>query len=206
MATPKDGKAVSKYPNQHEAFLEITLAIRNVAEELNPQSSVLANQSVNQVNKTQTTKLVSDDRSSNLRVKKTFSERDKDKFERESFEYMSIFFEGSLQELQARNSEIETEFIRVDANNFTAKAYTNGTLASNCKISLDEGKNHFGGITYSSGRNNGVNESLNIEDDGYKLFLKSSGIFSYASNDREELSKEGASESYWERFIKPLQQ
>ncbi len=206
LATPKDGKAVSKYPNQHEAFLEITLAIRNAAEELNPQSSIPANQNVNQSNKSQTTKLVSDVRSSNLRVKKTFSERDRDKFERESFEYMSNFFEGSLQELQARNAEIETEFIHVDANNFIAKAYINGTLANNCKISLDEEKNHFGGITYSSGRNNGVNESLNIEEDGYKLFLKSSGIFSYGNSDKEELTKEGASESYWDRFIKPLQQ
>jgi len=119
---------------------------------------------------------------------------------------MSNYFEGSLQELQVGNAEIEIEFIRVDANNFTAKAYTNGTLASNCKIGLDEGRNYFGRITYSSGRDNGVNESLNVDEDGYKLFLKPAGFSSYGSNDKEELSKEGASEFYWEKFIRPLQQ
>ncbi|HEX8266768.1 MAG TPA: toll/interleukin-1 receptor domain-containing protein [Pyrinomonadaceae bacterium] len=206
LATPRDGKAISKHPNQHDAFLEITLAIRKTAEELNPKLAATINQSVNQTNKIQTKKIVSDVRSSNLRIKKTFSERDKDKFEREAFEYMSNFFEGSLQELQVRNAEIETEFIRVDANNFTAKVYINGTLANNCKIGLDEARNYFGGITYSSGRNNGVNESLNVDEDGYKLFLKSAGFSSFGGNNKEELSKEGASEFYWEKFIRPLQQ
>lgn len=119
---------------------------------------------------------------------------------------MSNYFEGSLQELQVRNAEIETEFIRVDANNFTAKAYINGTLTSNCKISLNEGRNYFGGITYSSGRNNGVNESLNVDEDGYKLFLKPVGFSSFGNNDKKELSNEGASEFYWGKFISPLQQ
>jgi len=196
LATPKDGKAVSKHPNQHDAFLEITLAIRQAVEELNPQLSSTGNQSVSQINKIQTKKIVSDVRSSNLRIKKTFSEREKDKFEREAFEYMSNFFEGSLQELQVRNAEIETEFILIDANNFTAKAYTNGTLVSNCKIGLDGGRNYFGGIAYSSGRNNGINESLKVDEDGYKLFLKPAGFSSFGSNDEEKLSKEGASEFY----------
>ena len=35
-AVPKDGKAVSKYPNQHDAFLEITLAIRAAANDFAP--------------------------------------------------------------------------------------------------------------------------------------------------------------------------
>lgn len=37
---PNDGKAVSNYPNLHEAFLEITLGIRAVAEEINSSSQL----------------------------------------------------------------------------------------------------------------------------------------------------------------------
>lgn len=33
-AVPKDGKPISKYPNQHDAFLEITTAIRKIAEKI----------------------------------------------------------------------------------------------------------------------------------------------------------------------------
>ncbi|MDQ3817128.1 MAG: DUF4113 domain-containing protein [Acidobacteriota bacterium] len=32
-ATPKDGKAISKFPNLHDAFLEVTLAIKDVAKD-----------------------------------------------------------------------------------------------------------------------------------------------------------------------------
>jgi hypothetical protein len=58
-----------------------------------------------------------------------------------------FFFEGSLQEFQARNAEIETEFIRIDANNFSAKVYVNGTPASSRVIGMDASKHFFGGIT-----------------------------------------------------------
>ena len=39
-ATPTDGKPVSKYPNQHDAFLSITKDIRRVAEEITDKTEV----------------------------------------------------------------------------------------------------------------------------------------------------------------------
>lgn len=40
-------------------------------------------------------------RSSNLRIRKKFTDLDKDRFRYEGFEYIANFFEGSLQELVA---------------------------------------------------------------------------------------------------------
>jgi hypothetical protein len=65
-------------------------------------------------------------RSSNLRLMKSFTERDHDRFLEEAFAYMANFFEGFLQELEARNSGIETAFRRVDAERFTARRLPRG--------------------------------------------------------------------------------
>src|SRR2546423_15446068 len=59
-------------------------------------------------------------RSSNLRVRKTFTERDRDVFLDEAFEFIARFFENALGELEARNPGLETPFRRVDAIRFRA--------------------------------------------------------------------------------------
>jgi hypothetical protein len=56
-------------------------------------------------------------RSSNLRVKKTFTDHDKSRFLTEAFEYIANYFEGSLRELAERNPEIDVEYRRIDAIN-----------------------------------------------------------------------------------------
>jgi hypothetical protein len=77
-----------------------------------------------------------DRRSSNLRIKKTFTDSEKDKFLAEAFEYIATYFEGSLSELQTRNREVETDFRRIDANHFGAVIYVSGSEVNRCKIWL----------------------------------------------------------------------
>lgn len=50
-----------------------------------------------------------------------------------------------------------------------------------------------------------MNEALSVDDDGYSLYLKVLGMNARRSRD-EQLSFEGAAETYWEMFIKRLQQ
>ena len=45
-------------------------------------------------------------RSSNLRIKKTFSDEEKDQYEADTFEYIAKYFENSMNELSNRNSSI----------------------------------------------------------------------------------------------------
>jgi|SRR5882724_3322312 len=136
-ALPKDGKPVTKYPDQHDAFLEIAEGIRNVAYELSP--ATLSDLSITDTTKAESTAKSTGPRSSNLRVKKTFSDRNKDKFLKESFDYVANYFEGSLKELKLRNQEIETDFTRIDARRFSAVVYRNGKAASRCTITLNQG-------------------------------------------------------------------
>ena len=65
-------------------------------------------------------------RSSNLRVKKEFTDRERHTFLNEAFDYIARYFENSLSELQSRHSDVETDFRRIDANRFEAIAFVGG--------------------------------------------------------------------------------
>lgn len=217
LATPTDGKPVSKFPNQHDAFLEVTKAIRAAAEglgtsELNTRQTATQNLSKtpegNVVSRSQLDQK-SYSRSSNLRIKKEFTDREKDQFLEEAFEYISNYFEESLTELELRNSEVETWFKRIDSNHFRATAYVNGTRAAGCRIWMGGLRSFTGGIAYSvneSGDDNSFNESLRIDDDGYSLFLSPLGMVIIGRRaGQEQLTNEGAAEYFWSIFIEPLQ-
>lgn len=151
-------------------------------------------------------------RSSNLRIKKEFSDRELDKFLAESYTFIANFFEGSLQELERRNPDIETDFRRIDANQFTAKVYRKGKQECGCKIWLAGRRGFGGGIAYrgNSGLHdylddNSFNEAINVENDGYALFLKSLGMAIMGRGGEQMLTQEGAAEYLWGLFIGPLQ-
>jgi hypothetical protein len=208
LAMPTDGKPVSKFPNQHDAFLEITKAIRKAAEETGvaPAAGGPSRATRPVASAERTTPNI---RSSNLRIKKKFSDRERDLFLEKGFEYIANFFEGSLTELKNRNPETDTSFRRIDVNHFTVVIYDNGEIASQCKIWLGGGHSFSGGIAYSNSLergDNSFNESLTVDDDGYTLFLKPLGIaFHRQHSDSEQLTYEGAAEYLWEMLIEPLQ-
>ena len=52
---------------------------------------------------------------------------------------------------------------------------------------------------------NSYNESLNVEEDGYMMFLKPLGLSFFGRKEKENLTFEGAAEYLWEIFIEPLQ-
>lgn len=205
-AVPRDGKPISKYPNVHDALLEVTLGVRTVAKEFNTARLRNAEVPKPYLRGVDVGSPTDDIRSSNLRVKKTFTQLEKDRFEREAYEYIEKYFENSLAELQRRNPNIETEFRRIDANHFTAAAYVNGAQASSCVIKFQGRGGFIGGITYAYGSSvtSGLNESLSAEDDGYMLYLKAIGM-NIRSDRNAHLSLEGAAEAYWEMFMSNLQ-
>src|SRR5439155_15166089 len=71
LAIPKDGKPVSKFPNKHDGFLEVTRAIRKAVEDLCGPVRQKASKIVAGPEEERTSKIVRP-RSSNLRVKKEF--------------------------------------------------------------------------------------------------------------------------------------
>ena len=136
-----------------------------------------------------------------------FSERDKDRFRGESFEYIARFFENSLEELAKRNEAIEGDFRRVDANTFTAAIYRNGQAVSRCTVFVGD-RGFSGGIAYSASEHfgrNSYNELLSVDADDESLFLRSTGMASGRQRHDAKLTQEGAAELYWGMLIGPLQ-
>jgi hypothetical protein len=211
LATPPDGKPVTRFPTLDDAFVEVVAAIkqalgqRSEAKTPAPHAPVKphAQPAIGRVAKP---------RSSNLRIRKEFSDRDLDTFLADSYEFIANFFEGSLQELEKRNPDIETDFRRIDAIHFTAKVYRKGKQECGCKIWLGGRRGFVGGIAYreNSGLHdylddNSFNESMNVENDGHTMFLKPLGMQMMGSDREQMLTQEGAAECFWGLFLAPLQ-
>jgi hypothetical protein len=206
VACPADGRPVTKFPDPDDAFLEITKVLRAAAGTPVAHSG----DRVAQLSPQGSTPTVGP-RSSNLRIRKEFSDADRSRFLKNSFEFMARFFENSLEELKQRNSAIESDFTRVDAQQFTAAIYRRGNAQSQCRVRLNPSSRGFGsGITFShdvSDYGNAFNESLSVEADEQSLFLRPMGMGSLTGTTRgAHLSDEGAAEFYWEMFIQRMQQ
>ena len=209
MATPTDGKPVTQWPDRDEAFLRVARAVRDAAGRLSgskapaaigpprPQASITAGD---------VTPSRLGPRSSNLRLSKTFTQRDKDQFKADTFEYIARYFENSLAELEARNLGYQGTFRRVDANRFFATIYKDGKDVARATVYLG---GMLGGINYLQGEttsSNSSNESLSVDADDQMLFLTSMGMSSFGREREQKLTQEGAAELLWGLVIDPLQQ
>jgi hypothetical protein len=201
-ATPKDGKPVAKFPNINDAFLEVTQDIRAAAESLHKEQRQTSISSV------ATARSDPGIRSSNLRIQKTFTDRDRDAFIDESYAYIEKFFENSLSELKLRNPATEFRFKRISTTGFTAAVYVGGAKRTSCHIWLG-GRMSFGGdISFAandSETTNSVNDGVRVENDGFNLGLKPSGLSMISSQSEGLLTPQGAAEYFWSAFISPLQ-
>ncbi|MCI0331939.1 MAG: toll/interleukin-1 receptor domain-containing protein [Planctomycetes bacterium] len=204
LAAPKDGKPISKFANMHDGFLDVTKAIRQAAGELGKDDSTAkrTTRSGHETRKGSST----DARSSNLRVTRSFTDSDRDNFLDESFDYISNFFENSLEELASRNPEITTRFKRLSDARFTAFVYRNGRSVSECCVR--QGNMLGKSIAYSMNvaADNSYNESLSVGDDGHTLHLRPMGMAMTSPGGRELLSQQGAAEYLWSILMRPLQQ
>jgi hypothetical protein len=207
-ATPPDGRPVTQYPDRDQALLEVAKSVRAAAERLGSSSAKTIGRSTPKPAPAPPATIRSGPRSSNLRVAKEFSERDRDAFKIESFEFMAKFFENSLAELSERNPGIEGTFRRIDANRFSGKLYKHGKAITQCTVFM--GDRFASGIAYSSSEtleSNAYNELLSVDADEQAMYLRSLGMATMrGGNERAKLSQEGASELYWSMLIERLQE
>jgi hypothetical protein len=199
LAAPKDGRPITQWPNIDEAFLDVVQAIKRT---LASTTSSAAHKP--SPKKTSSEAPRSSVRSSNLRIAKTFTRLDKDRFMHDGFEYVTKYFENSLMELVARNPGIERTFRRIDADRFAATVYRNGDKVCECTIYLG---GMSGGIAYAmsdDARMGSYNESLSVESDDQTLYFKALGMQSFRRG-TEKLSFEGAAEFFWTMFVQPIQ-
>lgn len=209
LATPTDGRPVTQWPDRDQAFLEVAKSIRGATERLHKTTPTLPVSAANTTTQmAQPTTAATAPRSSNLRMTKQFTERDKDGFKLETFEYIADYFENSLAELQTRNPGIEATFRRIDANRFSAVVYRSGKAVARCTIFMGA-RPFIDGIAYTAteaSESNSYNECLTINADDQMLFLRSMGMAHFRGrSETEKLSQEGAAELYWGMLIEPLQ-
>jgi hypothetical protein len=204
-ATPPDGKAVSMFANQDEALALVAKDVRNA---LPPAEKNKKIPTISRQLPTNAPGSMGQVRSSNLRVKRSFSDEEIDQFMEDTYEYIARFFEASLHELSERNPQITTRFKRLDATSFTASVYDTGKRTAECTIWIGSRNSLHNGIAYSGGivtTRNQYNELLSVDNDGYSLYLRALGMSMFAANSSRDLSLEGAAELYWGIFIQRLQ-
>jgi len=210
LAAPEDGKPITRWADSDEAFLVVVSAIRRaIAEMTGAAPATSAPAAARAVHEPAASMVSEGPRSSNLRLRKHFTEADKDAFLEESFEYIARYFENSLTELGTRNSGIEGRYRRLDATHFTAVIYRDGVAESGCRIWLGETRSFVGGIAYSANdtsNDNSYNENLSIVETDQALVLRPIMGMAYQGGERDpHLSQEGAAEFFWNKLIEPLQ-
>lgn len=207
MAVPRDGKPITSWTNLDEAFTDVVRQIRLLIQELSRSPGNSIEQGLFQgAPSTSATRSAPADviRSSNLRLRKTFTDFDKDQFAHDSFDYMRRFFENSLIELEARNPGIQGTLRRVSDVRFTASIYREGKVAAECAIAIGESFDR-NSITYSGQiSSNGYNEALSIEVDDQAIYFKTL-MGAHYSGRANKLSQEGAAEFFWAQLLERLQ-
>jgi hypothetical protein len=140
------------------------------------------------------------------KIKKAFTQREKDQFLKEAFLAIKEYFKEALFRLQASHKWIEMDFSEIHNFKFISKIYVNGEVKSQCKIWIG-GISSSNSIAYHSGQidinNDGsMNDWLSVDDDGYELGLRPSGLgFNKASKFKKDLlDKEESAEYLWMRF------
>ncbi|MDQ0565557.1 TIR domain-containing protein [Erythrobacter citreus] len=206
-AVPRDGRPITQWPDRDQAFLEVVKAIRNgLPNSAAKQPIEVKSASALQRN---TVAVEQGPRSSNLRVGKDFTDRDKDKFKVEAFEYMAKFFANSLSELEERNEGIECDFRRLDGNRFASSIYINGNSVAKCTVFMGGDRYMGSGISFVHGEtnsSNSYNESLAVQSDSSSMYLAPSGMAAMVrGEDGQRLTMQGASELYWALLMQPLQ-
>ena len=204
-ATPADGRPITKFPNPHDAYQEIVgdirAAISTIDPEMKPDKDIDVPRPDFSLRPAEPRT-----RTSNLRLKREFSQLDLDKFLDGSFEYIANFFETSLEELATRNPDIENRYRRIDLNHFSASIYRRGEKLGSCRVWI--GSSYGQGIYYASSdstADNGYNECLSVTDDGQMLLLRPSMGALRSLMSESDLSQTGAAEFLWNALISPLQ-
>jgi len=230
LAVPKDGKAVTTWANQAEAWTDAARQIRKAVEALaraksplkaapevavelgsgwgvGPQG-LLDSGSVRAPTAEAGQSMFERARSSNLRLKKEFSDFDRDKFLHDTFDYMGKFFQASLEEVASRNSGVQVRFQPKGNDAFSAFIYRDGKAVSECSIWIGGLGGRSQALTFSYNANSArgsFNEMVSIESDSQSMYFKALGMQNHLSERDAQLSEQGASEYFWGMFIERLQ-
>lgn len=212
LAAPKDGRAVASWPDRDEAFAHVAKQVRAAVEELHakvaPAARGASTRAIRPPAAAATSPLTTLPRSSNLRLKKDFTQQDHDDFLHEAYAYVARFFQGSLDAVAERNPGVKGRFEAIDSRRCAATLYKNGTSVAECSVRLEglggRGSNCIAFSFDASARSGTYNEMLHVEATDQSLYLKPMGMQLGGNTRDQHLSAEGAAEFLWALFIGQL--
>lgn len=142
--------------------------------------------------------------------KKVFTQLEKDRFAKESFEYIKKYFQHALRELEANFSDTNTDLIEINDLEFTGKIYIQGEVKSQCNIWL--GDNIISNTIYynegiqSMGGGKSINDYLPVVDNEEKLCLQIGTFGMGTISPKEKMAnQQQAAEYLWKRFTSRLE-
>ncbi len=136
--------------------------------------------------------------------KKSFTQLQKDRFAKESFDFIRKYFKQALQQLETRDSEIQTDFTEINNLEFMCKIYVNEVAKCQCRIWLGDTLTP-NTIYYNEGGHRSGHDSFNdylpVEDNGEELRLHI-GSFAVGMVHIEEplATQQQAAEYLWKRL------
>ena len=172
--TPRDNRPVRSWPDRDEAWLDVARDVR--AALLAADGGVRSSKddvAAGAMPASYVAPVVARPRSANVAVERRFTDLDRDRFVRQTFEFVTEFFANSVAEVQARAPDVEGSIVNLDANRFTAAAYRDGRKAAAITV-------YMGGMSRT-----GREISFHLTDDG--ATNTSNGSF-YVTDDEGELA------------------
>ncbi len=198
MALPKDGKPISEWTNQNNAFLDVVTGLRRMLEEADNNAASTA------FSRDSTREIIG----KRPRIKQDFDSIQKSDFADKTYLAVRSYFESSCKELNdAGDGIIKSKFEPMGPTVFTCTVVNRSRRsAGEAHITVRNSKRrgHFGDINYvyqahaEDGTSNG---SIRIEADDYNLYLKMDNLSHYG-RDEPKYSPEQAAEKLWVDFVK----
>ncbi|MCY4514715.1 MAG: toll/interleukin-1 receptor domain-containing protein [Candidatus Tectomicrobia bacterium] len=194
-ALPRDGKPVSDWTNENNAYLDVVRELRRVLETGEVPPAAEHGEATERA-------VPSQSGVRRYRVKRDFDEIDRSDFREEAFGVIRDYFELAVAEIDAIE-DLRGRFISLSAVSFTCmivnRARDHGT--ANITVHGRSENLGFGDISYSFSENaspNTANGMFMIEADEYELYLSSMMGF---GGHQERLTPEAAAEQLWEDFL-----
>ena len=194
-ALPQNGKPISDWTNENNAFLDIVQELRRVLDaEAVPNAAVKGEATVEAAPVQPGVR--------RYRVKRDFDEIDRSDFREAAFAVIRDYFERAVEEIDAIE-DLRGRFKSLSAASFTCTIVNRAREHGTAYITVHGRKKNagLGDISYSFTENappNTANGMFTVAADEYELYLSPMMGF---GGQQERLSPEAAAEQLWDNFL-----
>lgn len=189
-AIPKDGKPISDWTNENNAFLNIIDELRRIVSNV-PEKEIATASPIK----------------APYKIKRDFDPVDLLNFRDESFQVIHDYFTEAIEEINGVN-EIKARFVNeILKQQFTCVITNRAKIGTTGYISIGlQQSDHFGrnGITFALAdhlNQNMYGNNFSIEYDDYELFWKKNDLMFTSRQTVEKPNAKKIAELLWEHFI-----